>query len=79
MVGTEVRTHWLSFSENAQDQEGLQQEKYHEEDQGYELVESVQGVGLVGDVEGTIPVTSPAEASVERDVTCSNEDQDGGQ
>ena len=34
-------THWLSFSEYAQDQEGLQQEKYDQKDQGDELVKRV--------------------------------------
>jgi hypothetical protein len=71
-------THWLALSKNAQNQECFQQEEYYDEDQRYELVQSIQGICLVGGAKGVIPVTGPAEASVERDVARANEDKQGG-
>lgn len=73
-----IRTHWLAFTKNAKDQERLQAEEDNNEDQRYELVECVEGISLVLPSQSVIPVAGPAETSVERNVACSNEDDDGG-
>ena len=74
MFGYRLRTHWFALPENAKDKKCLQAEEDNQEDKGHELVEGVQGVGLVLSGKGIIPIAGPTEASVKSNIPCSNED-----
>lgn len=71
-----IHTHWLALSKNTKNEEGLQAEEDEQKNQGHELIEGVEGIGLVLPVQGVVPVAGPAEASVESNVTRSNEHDD---
>ena len=42
------------------------------------MVKRVKRIGFVLTAQGVLPVVGPAKASVESDVTCSNEQDDSG-
>jgi hypothetical protein len=67
-------THGSDFTENPDDNESLQNEEDGEEDQRNELIQCVEGVCAVGIYERVVPVSSPAETSVKRNVTSTDEE-----
>lgn len=69
-------THGSDLAENPDDNEGLQDEEDGEEDQRHELIQCVEGVCAVRSYERVVPVSSPAEPSVERDIS-STDEKDG--
>ena len=75
-------THGPDFAENPDNNEGFKNEEDAKEDQRNELIQCVEGVCTVGSYQRVIPVSSPAEASVERNIastdkedSCRTEDQ----
>jgi hypothetical protein len=67
-------THRSDFAENLDNDKGFQDEKDAEEDQRNELIQCVEGVCTVWSYERIIPVSSPAEASVECNVASTDEE-----
>lgn len=71
-----THTHWLALSENTQNEERLQAEEDKQEHQRRKLVKGVECVGPIVAVKCVVPVASPAESSVESNVTRANEHDD---
>ena len=68
---------WSSLTEHSQNEDGFEDEEGDEEDQGYKLVQNVKrDVSVSRPFPTIIPVASPREASVEANI--SSTDQQGG-
>ena len=67
-------THGSNLAENSDDDESFQNEEDGQEDQRNELIQCVEGVCAVGGCKRVVPVSSPAETSVERNVASTDEE-----
>jgi hypothetical protein len=67
-------THGSDLAEDLDNDKGFQNEKDAEEDQRNQLIQCVEGVGTVWSYKRIIPVSSPAEASVECNVASTDKE-----
>lgn len=61
-------THGSNFAEDSDNNDSLENEEDGEEDQRNQLVQRVERVRAVGCNERVVPVSSPAETSIESDI-----------